>query len=403
MAIIFHVDVNNAFLSWSAIYLLQNGASIDIRTIPSIIGGDEKSRKGIVLAKSQVAKKYGIQTAEPIYTARKKCHNLQVFPPNYAWYKAQSKKLVNYLAQYTPTIEQYSIDECFLDMTGTTLLYGNNYTKLARKMADEIYQKFGFTVNVGIGENKLCAKMASDFEKPNKVHTLYQNEIKSKMWPLPVEELFMLGKSSAKKLKSLGIYTIGQLAQANIAVLTKHFKNQAIYFKQASMGIDNSKVIPKTEQNKCISISRTLPYDITTKESLEKILLKETEDIAFTLRQKKLYAKTIAIIYKNNIFKSYSHQLSLDNAICTTDEIYQQVILILKNSWKEDPIRNIGIRLSDLSANPNQQLSLFTAEEEKQDEEIEKLMDQLITKFGKNSIMRASHKEHHQNDVIERK
>ena len=197
--IIFHIDVNNAFLSWSAIYLLQHGYKQDIRKIPAVIGGDESARKGIVLAKSPIAKKYGIVTAETLYSARNKCKSLQVFPPNYTFYKEQSKKLYNYLASYTPLIEQYSIDECFLDLTGTTLLYGNDYVLLAHKIKDEIKEKFGFTVNVGIGENKLCAKMASDFEKPDKVHTLYLNEIETKMWPLKVNDLFMLGKSSAKR------------------------------------------------------------------------------------------------------------------------------------------------------------------------------------------------------------
>lgn len=391
--IIFHIDVNNAFLSWTAVYLLRNGYKQDIRQIPSVIGGDEKARRGIVLAKSPIAKKYGIVTAETLYSARSKCLNLQVFPPNYTFYKEQSRKLYTYLTNYTPVIEQYSIDECFLDLTGTSLLYGNDYVALAHKIKDEIKEKFGFTVNIGIGENKLCAKMASDFEKPDKVHTLYTYEIESKMWPLPVDDLFMLGKSSAKKLKELGIRTIGDLAKTNITTLKRYFKSQAIYFQQASRGLDTTPVLPRSELNKCISVSRTLPYDYTKKEDLEKVLWQEVEEVAFTLRQKKLYAKTIAITYKNNLFKSYSHQLTLVNAICTTPEIYQQVLLLLERSWKNDAIRNIGVRLSDLSQQTYQQLSLFESSTSKKEDDIERVMDNLITKFGKNSIMRASSKE----------
>ncbi len=391
--IIFHIDVNNAFLSWTAVYLLRNGYKQDIRQIPSVIGGDEKARRGIVLAKSPIAKKYGIVTAETLYSARSKCPNLQVFPPNYTFYKEQSRKLYTYLTNYTPVIEQYSIDECFLDLTGTSLLYGNDYVALAHKIKDEIKEKFGFTVNIGIGENKLCAKMASDFEKPDKVHTLYTYEIESKMWPLPVDDLFMLGKSSAKKLKELGIRTIGDLAKTNITTLKRYFKSQAIYFQQASRGLDTTPVLPRSELNKCISVSRTLPYDYTKKEDLEKVLWQEVEEVAFTLRQKKLYAKTIAITYKNDLFKSYSHQLTLVNAICTTPEIYQQVLLLLERSWKNDAIRNIGVRLSDLSQQTYQQLSLFESSTSKKEDDIERVMDNLITKFGKNSIMRASSKE----------
>ena len=389
--IIFHVDVNNAFLSWTAIYLLKNGYKKDIRTIPSVIGGDEKLRHGIVLAKSPIAKKYGIVTAETLYSARKKCHNLQVFSPNYTFYKEQSKKLYNYLSSYTPNIEQYSIDECFLDLTGTKLLYGNDYLGLANKIKNDIKQKFGFTVNVGIGSNKLCAKMASDFEKPDKVHTLYANEIKEKLLPLPVNDLFMVGKSTANTLKSLSIHTIGDLAKANSELLRKHFKNQADYLKRASLGIDDSIVESRKDQNKCLSVSRTLPYDHTNKEELIKVLKEEVEELSFTLRKKKLYTKSIAITYKNYLFKSYSHQLTLLNPICSTNEIEKQVIFLLNQSFREEPIRNIGIRFSDLTTSYEEQLYLFEPTTKKEDD-IEKIMDELINKFGKNIIMRASKK-----------
>ena len=208
---------------------------IFVRFLP-LLGGDEEARKGVVLAKSPVAKKYGIVTAETLYSARKKCPMVKTFPANYAWYKEESKKLMKYLSQYTPVLEQFSIDECFLDMSGMERIYGNDYVSLAHKIKDEIKNKFGFTVNIGIGENKLCAKMASDFEKPDKVHTLFMSEIKEKMWPLPVDDLFMLGKKSASKLHSFGIHTIGDLAQASSNLLTRHFKSQGLYFQEASRG-----------------------------------------------------------------------------------------------------------------------------------------------------------------------
>ena len=391
--IIFHIDVNNAFLSWTAVYLLKHGYKQDIRKIPSVIGGDEKSRHGIVLAKSPIAKKYGIVTAETLYSAKNKCKFLQIFPPNYNLYKNESKKLYDYLSSYTPTIEQYSIDECFLDLTGTTLLYGNDYVKLAHKIKDEIKEKFGFTVNVGIGENKLCAKMASDFEKPDKVHTLYMNEIETKLWPLKVEDLFMLGKSSAKKLNELGIYTIKDLKDTDINILRKYFKSGADYFKEASLGIDYSKVEPRNSKNKCISISRTLPYDVSKKEELLKILFSETEEVSYTLRSQKLYAKTIAVTYRNNLFKNYSHQITINNATNVTEEIYKQVKNIFEKSWKEDPIRNIGVRLADLKSVSEKQLTLFSEDDIKVDDKVEKVMDSIIKKYGKGSVIRASKKE----------
>ncbi len=388
--IIFHIDVNNAFLSWTAVYLLKEGYKKDIRKIPAVIGGDEKKRRGIVLAKSPIAKRYGIVTAETLYSARKKCGWLEVFPPNYPFYVEQSKKLYNYLASYTPNIEQYSIDECFLDMTGTSLLYGNDYLKLAYKIKNEIKEKYGFTVNVGIGENKLCAKMASDFEKPDKVHTLYMNEIETKMWPLPVNDLFMLGRSSAKRLEELGIKTIGDLAKCSPTFLRKHFKKQGDYFLEASKGIDYSPVVPKSDKNKCISISRTLPYDYTKKEELEKVLFDEVESVTFDLRRKKLYAKTVAITYRNFLFKNYSHQMTIDNPTNSTNDIYNQVLVLFTRSWREDPIRNIGVRLSDLTDEKKEQMSIFDNIEKKEVSEVEKVMDEIINKFGRDSVKFAS-------------
>ena len=268
MNIIFHVDVNNAFLSWSAVYLLKNGYKEDIRLIPSVIAGDEAKRHGIVLAKSEVAKKYGIKTAETLHSARLKCKNLEVFKPNFEFYKETSDKLYEYFLSFTPDVERFSIDECFLDLSNTTLLY-DDVLELAYHMKNEIKDKFGFTVNIGIGNNKLCAKMAGDFSKPDKVHTLFNNEIKDKLWPLPVEDLLFVGKSSSQELRNIGIKTIGDLAHCDESLLRKHFKNRSKFMIEYANGIDDSKVISKTGKNKCISFSETLEFDTNDKEFLK--------------------------------------------------------------------------------------------------------------------------------------
>lgn len=257
--IIFHIDVNNAFLSWTAVLLLHQGYHQDIRKIPSIIGGDELKRRGIVLAKSPVAKKFGIVTAETLYSARKKCPNVEVFSPNYEWYYQKSRELVKYLSKYTPIIEQFSVDECFLDMTGTNYLY-KDYLALATFIKDDIKKKFGYTVNVGVANNKLCAKMASDFLKPDKVHTLFKGEIKEKLWPLPVGDLFMVGRKTALELEKMNIKTIRQLAEAPKSILIRHFKSQSVYLKEAANGIDMTPVDAHSSKNESISISETLPH-----------------------------------------------------------------------------------------------------------------------------------------------
>lgn len=388
--IIFHIDVNNAFLSWSAVLLLKQGYPRDIRKIPAIIAGDEKKRRGVVLAKSPVAKKFGVVTAETIYSAKSKCPTLQVFKPNYEWYYQKSKELMNYLSQYTPVMEQFSVDECFLDMTGTSYLY-KNYLELAHTIKEEIKNKFGYTVNVGIGNNKLCAKMASDFEKPDKVHTLLKYEIEEKLWPLPVKELFMVGKKTALELQKLNIKTVKDLAKSSDIILYKHFKNQSIYLKEAANGIDLTPVEARSSKSESISISETLPYDYDEQERLEEVLFRQTEEVARELRYQRQYTKTIAVIFKNNSFVSYSAQIGLLNATDKTEEIYKHVIEVFKKNWKQDPIRLIGVRLASLTDKKEKQLSLFDETIEKEaDDKIQKTLDEINRKYGSTKIAPAS-------------
>ena len=390
--LIFHIDVNNAFLSWTAVDLLNKGYPIDIREIPSVIGGDEDARRGIVTAKSPVAKKMGIVTAESLYSARKKCPNLKVFPGDYELYHRNSNELYRYFCLFTDKIERYSVDECFLDMTGTELLYPDPI-KLAYKMKDEIYEKFGYTVNVGIANNKLCAKMASDFEKPNKVHTLFSYEIEKKMWPLPVGDLFMIGKSSAKSLIEMGIKTIGDLANYDVNLLRRRFKNQGDFMHEYANGIDFSEVMPRINKNKSVSTTETLPKDVDNIVDLRKILLGQVNRVGRQIRSQKLYAKTIAVIFKTNDFVSYSHQMRVVNPTNVTKEIYKYACDVLEKGWKKEPIRLIGIRLDNLTTSNEKQISLFDDKLSESDDKIQKVLDNISDKYGDNIIIPASLKE----------
>ncbi len=385
MRIIFHVDVNNAFLSWTAVYLLNHGYDKDIRTIASVIGGDEKKRHGIVLAKSPIAKKYGVVTAETLYAARKKCPNLEVYPPNHEYYVEMSKKFYNYLKDYTPVIEQASIDECFLDLTGTNYLY-DDILKLAYKIKNDIKEKFGFTVNVGIANNKLCAKMASDFTKPDKVHTLFDYEIESKMWPLPVGDLLFVGKSTAATLKSININTIGELAKANKTLLNKYFKNMTDDLINRAKGIDNSKVITNYGFNKCISISRTLEKDTSDVRKLKKILLDMSDQVGLRARKYNLFAKNVAVTFKTSSFKSFSHSMTLDNSINNTLKIYENVLRLFEKIKTNEKIRSIGVRLGELDFKNTEQVSLFNS---KSDDNIQKLLDNINSKYKNSVVMPA--------------
>ena len=223
---ILHVDVNNAFLSWTAVDMLKKGCKQDIREIPSIIGGDETKRSGIVLAKSMKAKECGISTAETIYQAKTKCPNIKIFKSDFRIYRDYSDKLYNLLLQYTDKIERFSIDECFLDMT--EYLMKDTLLNKAKEISKRVREELGFTVNIGVANNKLMAKMASDFTKPDKVHTLYKEEIPIKMWPLPISDLFMLGKRTVPKLYNMQIKTIGDLAKADKKILSQKFGKHGI-------------------------------------------------------------------------------------------------------------------------------------------------------------------------------
>lgn len=391
--IIFHIDVNNAFLSWTAIDLLNNGYKTDIRNIVSVIGGDEATRNGIVLAKSMGAKILGIKTASTLYSARKIYPKLKVFPPNHKLYEEKSAELFTLLSKYSPDIEVASIDECYLDYGKVKNLYGNEI-KFAYKLKDEIYNTLGFTVNIGIANNKLCAKMASDFSKPNKVHTLFDEEVKEKMWPLAIEELFGIGKQTSSKLRNIGIKTIKDLALFNECELQRIFKNQSKSMIDFAKGIDNSDVNSSYEEPKGISNEITLSKDVSDIEILNKYLLLLSDSVSKRLRNENKYTNTICIILKDNKFVRKSHQRTLKNPTNLTNEIYNNSIEILKEFYKKEKIRLIGLRLDNLTQKEEHQISIFESPEVlKKEEELDKIIDKINKKIGKNVVIKASLKD----------
>lgn len=385
---ILHVDVNNAFLSWTAVEKLKNGETLDIRTIPAIIGGDEAQRKGIVLAKSNIAKQFGIQTGEPIFFARKKCPNIQIFQSDFNVYRKYSNALYNLLLEYTDKIERYSIDECFLDLTG--------YIPKPRKLIDIAYEiskrareELGFTVNIGVAPNKLLAKMASDFEKPNKVHTLYQEEIETKMWILPVSELFMVGRRSLPKLQKMGIKTIGDLAKSDEKLLIKNFGKYGKMIWEYSNGIDNEEVNYIKEKPKNIGNSITLPYDYNNIEKIEEVLLALVEQVSYRLRNQEMFANVVNVQIKTNEFKVFSHQRKLDFATDSTKIIGKEAKKLLTEIYNNTPIRLIGVSVSGLVEKEERQISLFENIENEKQKKIDSVLDNIKEKYGYEAITRA--------------
>lgn len=384
---ILHVDVNNAFLSWTAVDMLNSGYPVDIRTIPSIIGGDEERRSGIVLAKSPIAKKFGIITGEPIYFARKKCNKLEVFNGNFEVFNKASNDLYKILLEYTDKIERFSIDECFLDMT--SFLGNRKLIDVAYEINSRVEKELGFTVNVGVSSNKLLAKMASDFEKPNKVHTLYEYEIEDKMWPLPVSELFMIGKKTVPKLYNLRIRTIGDLAKTDKEFLIKRFGKFGLMMWNYANGIDDQEVINKPEEPKSIGNSVTLPADTKDPEEINKIILALCEQVSFRLRKHNLIANTVNVQLRTKDFVDYSHQKALKYATSSTKEILKTAKEIFIEMYKKEPIRLVGVRVDKLENKNEVQISFFTQKNDEKQEKIDNVLDNLKNKYGYNMVTRA--------------
>lgn len=388
--IIFHIDVNSAFLSWTAVDRLKQGETLDLREIPSAIAGDDSSRRGIILAKSTPAKAYGITTGEPTVFARRKCPTLVCVPPDFPLYSRCSEAMFRLLSTYSDRIEQFSIDEGFLEYTGMEALFGTPLAA-AHKIKKQIWEELGFTVNIGISSNKLLAKMAGELEKPNKIITLFPEEIEEKLWPLPVEELFMVGRQTAPKLRKMGISTIGELAKYPVPLLEHEFKSFGQTLHQYANGIENSIVASaeETHEIKSISNSTTISHDVTNRTEAHKILLALSETIGLRLRCSHLSTLEIAVTIKTADFHVYSHQKQLLNAIDCTNAIYEAARSVFDGAWKGEPIRLLGIRAGKLCHEDWIQLS-FTDADRTKERKADAAMDVLRLKYGKDTIRRST-------------
>lgn len=409
--IIFHIDVNSAFLSWTAVEELKNGSDRDLREIPSIIGGDQQSRRGVVLAKSHPAKKYKIQTGEPVVNAYRKCPNLVMSPPNHRMYKEYSNRLMEFLKTYTPDIEQISIDECFMDFTGIAKQFSSP-VEAALEIKNKVKELFGFTVNIGISDKKLLAKMASDFEKPDKVHTLFTEEIQMKMWPLPAGELYMAGKSTVKTLEKLEIKTIGDLARTDAKIVGLHLKSHGKKLWELANGMDDSVVETEKAEAKGIGNSTTLPKDLETEEEAKVVLFKLAESVGVRLRKAGQKAGMVSVEIKYFNFETCSHQKQLLKATNSDQMICNTAIELFGELWNGEPVRLLGIRTSKLSEEGEpEQLTIFDLQnmqydvkrkneeyntekkekhlQRKKFEDLDKALDKIRQKYGQDAVVRG--------------
>lgn len=388
--IIFHIDVNSAFLSWESVYRLTvEGETQDLRLIPSIVGGDREQRHGVVLAKSTPAKKFGVVTGEPITQALQKCPELLIVPSRHYIYEQYSEQFMAILKEYSPVVEQYSIDEAFMDMTGMELLFGPP-AECAYKIKDRIKRELGFTVNVGISTNHLLAKMAGDLKKPDMVHTLFPEEIEEKMWPLPVEDLFFVGKATAAKLHTLGIHTIGELANSDRNMLCSHLKSTGDTVWKFANGIDEVVSGRKNQEAKGYSNETTMSHDVTKKEEAEEILLGLVEQVSGRLRADGKKAEVVSVGIKDAWFVSSSHQCVLPNPTAGTRELFEHACRLLSEFWDGKPIRLLNFYASRITEEEGRQLTMFDTTDYEKQEKADAAMDAIREKFGAGAIKRAA-------------
>ena len=391
--VIFHVDANSAFLSWSAAYRVKVlGEETDLREVPSVVAGDKASRHSIILAKSTPAKKYGIQTGEPLFQALEKCPELVVIQPDYGLYVQASRHFVDILRQFSPQVEQYSIDEAWVDMTGTQRLWGS--PRLAAElMRRRINEELGFTVNIGISSNKLLAKMAGDFEKPNKVHTLFPEEMEEKFFPLPVRDLFLVGAATERKLQRLGIYTIGELAAADVRVLKKRLGKQGELLWHFANGRNADAVTPEPAENKGYGNATTTSHDVVTHAEAHQVLLSLCETVAARLRKDGKCGSCVSIHLRTNEFRHFSHQCVLHGATNITTEIFEAACRLFDEAWDGiTPLRQLGVQITRLSGEPYQQFDFFSGLSPQQFERklrLDETVDALRDKYGEDIIRRA--------------
>lgn len=388
--LIFHVDVNSAYLSWTAMDMLQKGAKVDLRKFPSVVGGDPKTRHGIVLAKSIPAKKYNIQTGESIYSALQKCPSLVIVPGSYELYGKCSNAMIDILKEYTPAVQRYSVDECFLDFSNMENCYADSI-ELANTIRERIKNELGFTVNIGVSSNKLLAKVASDLKKPDRVHTLFPEEIKDKMWRLPIEDLFMVGRATLPKLKRLNINTIGDLANYDEDKLRYFLKSHGTLIWNYANGIEDSAVRYDTHiPMKGIGNSTTIPFDVEDRHTAYKVLLSLCETVASRLRNSENGCQVIAISIRNSSLISYSKQKKIVTPTNITKDIFAICCKLFDELWKGEPIRHLGVSVTELSSVSQIQLSIFDEKNYEKKLAIDMTIDSIRKKYGPKAIVKST-------------
>lgn len=331
----------------------------DIRLVPSVVSGDPNDRRSIITAASIPAKKLGIKTAQPVSMALRTCPSLVLVRGDWEWYKRCSEGFISICRSYSPVLQQFSIDECFIDMS--LRCTPENAVAMATRLKDQVKNSLGFTVNVGIGNNKLLAKMASDFEKPDKVHTLWENEVQEKMWPLGVRDLLWVGKKTEERLTAYGIHTIGDLAKLGMGSLTRLVGQKfAVQLHENANGRDDSPVETEVAEAKSYSAERTFSKDYTDPKDIDRALFNVACIVAHRIRRDDFRASTVSMFIKHKDFTVQQKQTSLSQPTDITAVILNEARRMLTEIWDGiTPIRQVGLGVSKLTHESYEQMSLF--------------------------------------------
>ena len=384
--VIFLVDMNAFFISCE---MTRNQSLVGK---PAAVAGDPSKRTGIILAANYEARKYGVKTAMVLHEALKLCPEMQLVPPDHSFYQQKSSEVMELLSNFTPLVEENSIDEAWLDMTGTEGLFGNPKVS-AELIMNSIKDKLGLWCSIGIAENKFLAKMASDMKKPLGITELWREDIPHKLWLLPVRAMYGIGAKTAVKLNSIGIQTIGDLACFDRDYLFKTFGKVGLEYFELANGVDNSSVTKVSiDDIKSIGRSTTLTADTLDLNTLSLVLMELAEDIGMTARKNNKKGRTLQLTLKYSDFEVITRQTTINATYFTKDIYMASVKLLEKNLRGPKAVRLIGISLSGFEENPDmEQLSLFEAELlDKKSEQIDNVMDIIRYKYGTQKIGRAA-------------
>lgn len=383
--VILHIDMNAFYAS-----VHEAEEPEKYKGKPLAVAGNPELRKGIIVTSSYAARKRGVRTGMQVSQALKLCPELVLIRPDFDLYRQYSRQFMRIAYSYSPLVEAMSIDECFVDITGSKQF--GTPLEIARELQRRIREEVGLPCSIGIAPNKLLAKMASDMKKPNGITVLRLRDVPTVLWDKPCSALFGIGGRTADRLAKLGIHTIGQLAQADESFLTSQFGVLGSWMKRAANGQDDSPVNPEPEPNKSIGHSTTLPHDLVEEDEARRVFLNLADQVCRRLRRQQLLAHTVQIAIRDPNMKTITRSLTLDTPTEDTDEVYKHAWYLFERHWpKGKPVRLLGVTLQNLADKKEVpiQLDLFEYERQPKQERLNQILDRLRDKYGEDAVLTA--------------